>query len=156
MNTATELLERRIARLETMNLFLSIIALLSIAVILMGAAKSPAAIKAQSFQLVNAAGSLQAELAVRDGNPGLYIKDEKGVDRVAIFHEPDASGLHVMDDDGVTRIGAVQLSHGGGGFALHGPESKGAAVLYFKEEGSLRFFDAEGTLTNKLPVTTKP
>jgi hypothetical protein len=150
MNIATLQLEQRISRLERVNTLLLIAVLISAAAMLMGAVKSPATIKAQSFQLVNSEGRVQAEIVARDGNPGFYIKDEHGVDRVALFHEANASGMHVMDADGVTRIGTVQFAHGGGGFALHGPESRGAAVLYFKDEGSLRFFDAEGAVTNTI------
>jgi hypothetical protein len=72
------------------------------------------------------------------------------MDRVALLHEADTDGLFVMDAEGTTRIGVAQFSHGGGGFALHGPESKGAAVLYLKGDGSLRFFDQEGAVTNQV------
>jgi hypothetical protein len=41
-------------------------------------------------------------------------------------------------------VGGTLFAHGGGGFALHGPEAKGAAVLYLKGDGNLTFFGAEG------------
>ena len=91
-----------------------------------------------------------AELAVQDGNPGLYLIDSNGVNRAALFHGAEGTGLYIMDSDGVTRVGIAQFAHGGGGVALHGEESKGATVLYFKEEGSLRFFDSEGEITNQV------
>ena len=56
-----------------------------------------------------------------------------------------------MDETGGTRLGAAQFAHGGGGYALHGPEMKGAAVLYLKGEGSLSMYDAEGELTDRFP-----
>ncbi len=43
----------------------------------------------------------------------------------------------------------AQFAHGGG-VALRGPDSKGAAVLYFKDQGSLRSFDSEGQVTNQV------
>lgn len=89
------------------------------------------------------------------GSPGLYLKDSNGVKRAALFHADDATGPYIMDADGVTRIGIAQFAHGGGGVALHGPESKGAAVLYLKDEGSLRFFDSEGVVTHQV-VAQKP
>ena len=42
------------------------------------------------------------------------------------------------------------FAHGGGVVALHGQDSKGAAVLYLKDEGSLRFFESEGGITNQV------
>jgi hypothetical protein len=50
-----------------------------------------------------------------------------------------------------SRVVAAQFAHGRGGFALHGPESKGAAVLYLKEEGSLTFHGSDGEVTARLP-----
>ena len=91
-----------------------------------------------------------AELGVREGNPGLYLLDDSGVNRAALLHAAEGTGLYIMDSDGVTRVGIAQFAHGGGGVALHGEESKGAAVLYFKEEGSLRFFDSEGEISNQV------
>jgi len=154
MNPTLEHLERRTARLEK-----SITGLIALcgALLLIGitgaAAPPPDALQARSFELVGKNGAVLAELTVRDGKPGLYIKDEGGTDRVALFHDAEASGLYVMDAAGTTRIGVAQFAHGGGGVALHGPESKGAAVLYLKGAGSLRFFDAEGNTTNQVLAT---
>lgn len=103
-----------------------------------------------TIQLVSTDGKVLAEFAIADGNPGLYLKDSDGANRAALFHADDGTGLYIMDADGVTRIGIAQFAHGGGGVALHGPNSRGAAVLYFKEEGSLRFFDSEGIVTNRI------
>lgn len=107
-------------------------------------------LRAQSIQLVSENGDVLAELAVQDGSPGFYLKDDKGMNRAALYHAADGTGLYIMDAKGVTRIGIAQFAHGGGGIALHGQDSKGAAVLYFKDEGSLRFFDSEGAITNQL------
>lgn len=88
--------------------------------------------------------------AITDTNRGLYLKDRNGVNRASLFHADDGTGLYIMDEGGVTRIGIAQFAHGGGGVALHGPESKGATVLYYKNDGSLRFFDAQGVVTNQV------
>lgn len=152
MNHSLETVEGRLDRLETWNkILLGIIALGCLAV-LYGAKSDTAALRAKSIQLVGDSGGILAELTVREGNPGLYLNDYEGRTRAALFHAPDGTGLYVMDADGVTRIGVAQFAHGGGGVALHGKESRGAAVLYLKDEGSLRFYDAEGSITNEVPA----
>lgn len=52
---------------------------------------------------------------------------------------------------GDTRLGAAQFAHGGGGYALHGPGGRGAAVLYLSGDGSLTIYDAEGGVTARFP-----
>ncbi len=151
MPDSIDLLEKRTARLEALVGVLLLVVLAGGVALLSGAAAGTDTLRAASFQLLGSDGMVRAELASRDGNPGLYLKDESGADRLAIFHEPDTSGLYVMDPEGVTRIGVAQFGHGGGGVALHGPNSKGAAVLYLKDRGSLRFFDAEGKVSYEVP-----
>ena len=53
--------------------------------------------------------------------------------------------------DGTTRVGVAQFAHGGGGFALHGPEAKGAAVLYLQGDGSLTFYGPDGDVQARYP-----
>ena len=155
MRHSLEMLEkRRTARLETSNKILLIAIGTCLVIFLSGAATPLAELRAKSFQLLAEDGTVRAELVTRYDSPGLFLKDPDGVDRVAVFHDPDSSGMYVMDSAGVTRIGIAQFSHGGGGLALHGPESKGAAVLYFKREGSLRLFDADGNITNEIRAST--
>jgi len=142
--------ELRLRRLERTN---TLILLIGVCALLLGAARAtqqPAVVRASSIQLVDPTGHVVAELAIRDAKPGLYLTDASGRTRVALFHGDDATGLYLNDQDEVTRVGIAQFAHGGGGVALHGPESKGAAVLYFKESGSLRFFDADGKVTNAI------
>ncbi len=144
----------RLNRLEKTNRWLMTVLVASFAVFLLTAAiASPSTLQAYAFELVSADGSVRAELTMRDGHPGLYLKDSEGVDRVAVFESEGTSALYIMDGDGVTRIGVAQFAHGGGGVALHGPESRGAAVLYFKDEGSLRFFDEDGAVTRSIHAT---
>lgn len=147
--------EARLVRLEVANKVLVLIVLIAFA---FGARSLPEphhSVRARSIQLLDSEGKVAAELTTRDGVPGLYILDAGGKTRVSLFHSSEATGLYVNDQDEVTRIGVAQFSHGGGGVALHGPESKGAAVLYFKDSGSLRFFDAEGKVTNGVFATPK-
>ena len=49
------------------------------------------------------------------------------------------------------RVGVAQFSHGGGGFALHGPGTRGAAVLYLRGDGSLTQYDTTGVVTARWP-----
>lgn len=153
-------LEARVARLEKTNrrllALLTLLTVIAVAVLLLGAAQKPSLQQATEFQLLDESGAVRAGLSLKDGQPGLYLRDETGVERVSLFHQADGSGLHVSDADGVTRIGVVQFAHGGGGVALHGPESRGAAVLYYKNSGSLRLFDAEGRVTDAVPASRRP
>jgi len=77
--------------------------------------------------------------------------DESGQDRLSLNHDAGGTALFIRDEGGVIRLGAAHFAHGGGGFALHGPDSRGAAVLYYDESGSLSFFDPEGNITLRLP-----
>jgi len=150
MHPSIDRLERRTAQLErTVRALLLTIGAGAVGLVLTAATK-PDVVRAHAFELLSEDGAVRAELTIRDGEPGLYLKDPSGTDRVAIFHRIDASGIYVLDAEGVTRIGVAQFAHGGGGVALHGPGSKGAAVLYLKGTGSLRFFDADGTVTNQV------
>ena len=139
-------MEQRLSDLEKRNRWLVVGWVLSMAMIWMSG-WTPDSIKASGFQLVDESGKVRAELGFQEGEPVLLIRDENGVDRLVAFHHQEGTGIYINDASKTTRIGVAQFAHGGGGVALHGPESKGAAVLYFKDEGSLRFFDAEGNVT---------
>lgn len=110
--------------------------------------RSPALVQAQAFELIDENHNTRGQWKIEDGQPLFSLRDQDGVERIRLFHQADASGLFVKDHHDTTRIGIAQFAHGGGGVALHGAESKGAAVLYFKESGSLRFFDTYGSVTN--------
>ncbi len=143
-------LDARVVRLERTVRGLLLLIVAGLAFVVLSAASGPNVLSAGAFQLVDEEGAVLGEFAIADGLPVLHLKDESGVDRVSLFHNSEGSGLYVADADSVTRIGVAQFAHGGGGVALHGPESKGAAVLYLKGAGSLRFFDSEGTVTNQV------
>jgi hypothetical protein len=101
---------------------------------------------------VNTDGDVVARLGVDDENTiGLFISDGDGNLRVSVTHEPEQSALFIRDERGDIRVGVAQFSHGGGGVALHGPEAKGAAVLYYKNGGSLSFYSADGATELRLP-----
>lgn len=110
-------------------------------------------LRTTSLEMVDAQGNVIALLGQRDGRTGLFLMDEKSTPRVSVFHAEDADGLYIDDGQGVTRIGVAQFAHGGGGVALHGPGSSGAAVLYYKNAGSLRFFDTDGNVTQEISGT---
>lgn len=153
MGTGEECLEERLNRVERQNRWLSVALGGILLLVVVGATDQKDEIRAGSFKLVDGKGVARAEFAIKDDNPGLVFLDESGTDRIKIFHDQDGTGLYISDGDGTTRIGIAQFAHGGGGVALHGPESKGAVVLYFKDQGSLRFFDTEGNVTNKVMAT---
>ena len=154
MSTDNTTLEKRIRRLEQQNAWLGILAIICCSVVLVAAAMPPGESRASAFVLNDPDGMTRAELTIRDGTVGLFIKDESGRDRLSAIHAAEETGLFIRDEAGTSRIGVAQFAHGGGGVALHGEESKGAAVLYFKQTGSLRFFDTDGQVTNQ--VDAKP
>jgi hypothetical protein len=124
--------EHRLRRLERFNRILAVGLGLTLGAGLMAAAlphRPTAVVQAERFQLVDADGQV----------------------RIDLRHTSDETGLFIMDDAGGTRLGAAQFAHGGGGFALHGPDMKGAAVLYLKGDGSLTFYDTEGQVTHRVP-----
>jgi hypothetical protein len=150
MKRQTESIEERLDRLQARLRLLLAFVLMGLAALLIGAVANPTTVTARSIQIVSDTGAVLAELGVRDGKAGLYLDDESGQARVSLFHASDASGLYIMDTSGNTRIGVAQFAHGGGGVALHGADSRGAAVLYLKDEGSLRFYDTAGRVTNEV------
>lgn len=155
MSDDADTLEKRVQRIERINrVLLAGLGCTFVVLVLVAAGRSGDPVRAPAFEIIDGNGKVRGELGLRDGNPGLFLKDESGVDRLLAVHEPDGTGLQINDTSGTTRIGVVQFAHGGGGVALHGPDSRGAAVLYFKNEGSLRFFDLEGNVTRQ--VTASP
>ena len=152
----TSSLADRMARLETTNRVLLVLVGLPIVLAFLGfrfsqPASATETVSAKAFRLVDGDGKTLAELKQGEKGPRLFILDNEGKERLAVTHEADQTGLFVFDEEGQVRVGAAQFSHGGGGFALHGPAAKGAAVLYLKGQGSLRFFDAEGQVTSRIP-----
>lgn len=152
MVNAERSLERRIVRLERWNRLLGAavagLALLGLA----AASGSGEGLRAGSFQVTDRSGRVRAELGLRDGEVGLFLVDAEGRERLSATHDAEGTGLFLHDEAGTVRVGVAQWAHGGGGVALHGPESRGAAVLYLKGSGSLRLFDADGTVTDQWPV----
>jgi hypothetical protein len=139
-------LEHRLTKLERSNRMLMLLLVLSLFLIgaLLYQAMRVTVVKTTALQLLNTDGEVSAELAVRAGYPGLYLMDNQHKTRLALFHAEDGTGLSINDASETTRIGIAQFAHGGGGVALHGADSKGALVLYYKKDGSLRFFDPQG------------
>ena len=149
--------EQRIRRLEWWNRLL-LLGLASLVVYGFGGRVVPAktktekVLRAERLEIVDSAGNEAVVLGLDDqGSAGLFVKDGAGTVRLAAAHDPQGTALFISDSSGVIRVGVAQFAHGGGGVALHGPDSKGAAVLYFKEAGSLTFFDPEGNPTFKAP-----
>ncbi len=126
-------LEQRVRRLERRNLLLIVLAL----PLLVGAfaRRSPST---QDVPDVVRARRVE-------------IVDADGVVRLELVHNVDETGLFIRDSAGVVRLGAAQFAHGGGGFALHGPNARGAAVLYLKGTGNLTFYDSTGAPVARFP-----
>lgn len=151
-------LERRLVRAERAVRRLRAVVLLGAPIALgwglLGAAQPdevPEALRARRVQMVDADGRVRAELAIDDeGAAGLFVRDVDGRPRSLVIHDAAQSGLFLLDDAGTVRLGAAQFAHGGGGLALHGAASKGATVLYHKGEGSLAFYDDDGTVRRRL------
>jgi hypothetical protein len=130
-------LERRLRRLESLSRLLGAGLALSLLLVL-GAFFSP---RSPESDVVRARR--------------LQVVDETGRVRIDLRHDSTETGLFVLDDAGNPRVGAAQFAHGGGGFALHGPGLKGAAVLYLKGAGTLSFYDSSGAVTARFPEPTE-
>lgn len=132
MDKDAKRLEARVRRLERSNglLLLALVCVAGLPV-LVGATRSQEAreIEATRIRLVDAEGRV----------------------RIDLRHDDSETGMFILDDDGDTRLGAAQFSHGGGGYALHGPGGRGAAVLYLRGDGSLTFYDDKGGVTARVP-----
>ena len=148
-------LEVRIQALEQRARILFGALLVTTSLALLGAAPSAqtqdAPIRATRFELVDSEGRIRGELSMRDGAPVFSLLDEAGQDRLTLNHDAGGTALFIRDKEDVVRVGVAHFAHGGGGFALHGPDSRGAAVLYYDTEGSLSFYDRDGNTTLRLP-----
>lgn len=148
-------LESRIQTLEMRSRLLLGALLVTMSLSLLGAAPpadlEDATVRASRFELVDAQGRVRGELSLRDGAPVFSLLDESGRDRLSLNHDAGGTALFIRDQDDVVRVGVAQFAHGGGGFALHGPGSKGAAVLYYDASGSLSFYGPDGSTTLRLP-----
>lgn len=148
-------LESRILTLEKRIRLLFGILLGTAVLALLGAAppSDPVAenIRSRGFELLDTQGRVRGRLALDDGTPVISLLDEGGADRLTLNHDAGGSALLIRDGSGVVRLGAAHFANGGGGFALHGPDSKGAAVLYYDGAGSLTFYDPDGGTTLRIP-----
>jgi len=153
-------LEGRIQQLEWWNRLLA----LSVASLLVygfttqvapAKSKTEKIVRTERLEIMGEQGQPAVILGFDDeGSAGLFINDPGGSVRAALAHDSSGSALFIRDAEGVIRVGVAQFAHGGGGVALHGPNSQGAAVLYFKESGSLTFYDPEGNPTLQMPEPT--
>jgi hypothetical protein len=110
-------------------------------------------VRCERLEVVDGDGHLVAVLGIdADGSRGLFIHDQRDHLRLAAVQDPSQSAFYVFDTTGTVRIGVAQFAHGGGRVALHGENSKGAAVLYYKDGGSLIFYDTEGKITSRIPL----
>ena len=116
---------------------------------------SNSGVVAPAYVLTDSTGLVRGEWTIRDGSPTFVLFDAEGRERLTLLHSQEQSALLLKDESGNTRVGAAQFAHGGGGFALHGTDMKGAAVLYHKRGGSLSFFDTLGSLTTRIPPMEK-
>ena len=97
------------------------------------------------------AGGLRAELKTEDGHPALYMYDADAKQRLALWTDDRATGLYLKDAEETTRVGAALFAQGGG-FALHGPESRGAAVMTFMDgKREIRFYNDDGEVSERFP-----
>ncbi len=148
-------LESRIETLEKRTRLLLGALLVTLSLALLGAAPSAnpedRTVRAARFELVDGEDRVRGELSLREGAPVFSLLDESGQDRLSLNHDAGGTALFIRDEEGVIRLGATHFEHGGGGFALHGPDSKGAAILYYNESGSLSFYDTDGNRSLHLP-----
>ena len=148
-------LEHRVRRLEITNRIL-LLGLIATAGLFLAAGQKPSqtdrVLRAHSLEIVNESGDVRARLRGTQEGAEFMLLDAAQVQRALLQHDGEDTALYLRDVQGTTRVGVAQFAHGGGGFALHGAESKGAAVLYRKgDKGSLSFYDADGNLLHRFP-----
>jgi hypothetical protein len=148
-------LERRLEALERRNRSLLAVLGAMAALVCLGAFARqdavPDELRARRIVMVDAEGRARAELGLdEEGSAGLFVRDVEGRPRAIVVHDESQSALYLLDEKGTIRLGSAQYAHGGGGYALHGPEAKGAAVLYLKDEGSLTFYGEEGQVLERI------
>lgn len=147
-------IERRVLALEAQGRRLKMFGLGCLAIALAWTCYSGGLrdeVRARSLTLVNGSDQTYAELKMTEDGPGLFLRDPGGVARLSLVHNEDETALYIRDADDQVRIGVAQFAHGGGGVALHGEAARGAAVLYFKEQGSLTFYDLDGNVVTRIP-----
>ena len=84
MKTDLAALETRLQRLERTNRLLLLIGACTLIIGAAVSTRQPEVIQASAVQLLDPAGQVVAELAIRDRNPGLYLTDAKGKTRLAL------------------------------------------------------------------------
>ncbi len=146
-------MEQRIIKLERKIIWLYVLFLISLLIVIYGFVKndplSANSLQLNKLTLVDASGIKYAEIRKDSNSAGIFIFDENGVERLQMFHSKDGTGFYISDSTENTRLGAAHFSHGGSGFALHGENGKGAAVLYHKGNGALTFYDTLGSIQNQ-------
>lgn len=154
-----ESIEIRLRRLERRNRLLAIAWLAVIPAVAAGMAAGggPAdVVTTRRVHIVDDDDRVRVALGIdSDGSAGVFLKDAGGRVRGTLIHDDGQTVLYLLDDEGTIRVGAARFAHGGGGFALHGAQSKGAAVLYHAgDKGSLTFYDPAGAIVERVPATT--
>lgn len=150
-------LSNRLEKLEKRNRLLSLAVILLCLLGVFGFARAQKTAfvvqRAQRFELTDGKGTVKAVLAAKEDESGFYLMDERGIERMALKHNAEGTGLYIRDARQVDRVGVAQFAHGGGGIAIHGEASKGAAVLYYKNHGTLTFYDTEGKIIQRIPTS---
>jgi hypothetical protein len=147
-DTRLTALERRIK-----FLYLALFALVGLFVFVASTTEKAAeTIRCGKLEVVDSDGNLVAMVGVdNDGSRGLFVYDSSERVRLASIYDQSQTAWYALDSSGTIRVGVAQYAHGGGGVALHGPDGKGAAVLYYKAKGTLTFYDTDGKVIAQEP-----
>lgn len=108
-------------------------------------------VRASELQIIDPDGNVMLQLGAHDGGYGVVVNDTQGNARATLGHNEEGTALYLKDTAGDSRVGAAHFAHGGSGFALHGPKLRGAAVLFYRKNGTLSFYDAEGNVEARFP-----
>ena len=84
MSSTNTTFETRLMRLEIANKVLVLVALLGIGIVAVRTNDRPDVIQARTIQLLDAQDRIAAELAIRNGETGLYVMDIGGKTRDGI------------------------------------------------------------------------
>lgn len=144
-------LETRVARLERWNRLLLLGMALTAGGSLAWSRVPQAVTRVERLEVIDARGEPRLVLSAAEEGPVVRLLDDSGVARASLGHDAEGTALYLRDGEGTIRVGVAQFAHGGGGFALHGPDARGAAVLYLKGDGSLTFYDVDGGVRARIP-----
>src|SRR5947208_2927934 len=106
-------------------------------------------LRTERIELVDKDGEVRAHFGVGDdGNPGLVINDQDGIQRIVLGVDPSGCGLHITDRNGRARA-HVAVNGDRVTVMLQDQEERGRAALYVESDGTpyVLLLDEQGEIS---------